>query len=370
MTTNVMHLKDVSAKINPKLDTVLVTGGAGFIGSNFIRLLLNCEKYNVVNLDALYYAGNKETLVDILNHENHIFIQGDISDRDLISNLFEHYKFSAIFNFAAESHVDRSIQNADPFIQSNIIGTYELLQVSNKYFASLSDEHKSKFRFLQISTDEVYGDLDETGYFSETSNYNPSSPYSASKAAADHLVHAYHRTYGLPTLITNCSNNYGPYQYPEKLIPVVISNAISGNKIPIYGDGENIRDWLFVEDHCDAILTVFNNGKVGEKYCIGGESEKTNIEIANEICSVLDELCPLNSGYKYSGQIQYVEDRAGHDRRYAIDFAKIRDDLGWNPKQNFNSGMKKTINWYLNNQDWCKAVTNYNNTITALKDSA
>ena len=370
MTTNVKHLQDVSAYVDPSLDTVLVTGGAGFIGSNFVRLLLNCEKFNIVNLDALYYAGNYETLDDFINHPNHIFIQGDIADRNLINKLFEHYKFSAVFNFAAESHVDRSIQNADPFIQSNIIGTYELLEASRKYYSSTLGNSSDKFRFIQVSTDEVYGDLDKSGYFNEFSNYCPSSPYSASKAAADHLVHAYHRTYNLPVLITNCSNNYGPYQFPEKLIPVVITNAINGEKIPIYGDGENIRDWLYVEDHCDAILTVFENGRVGEKYCIGGNSEKTNIDIAQEICTVLDHIHPLKTGNSYAEQIIYVDDRAGHDRRYAIDYSKLRSELSWEPKEIFSTGIYKTIDWYLSNQTWCKSVTNEKNISNELKITA
>ncbi len=370
MALNITHLHDVSSqesKNNVK-QSILVTGGAGFIGSNFVRLLLNCEKFNLINLDSLSYAGNIDSISDVLNHPNHFFVHGDITDRSLLSKIFQQYKPVAVVNFAAESHVDRSIKDAGPFIQSNIVGVYELLEVSRQYY-DMQDEH-SDFRFLQVSTDEVYGDLDAVGYFTEKSNYQPSSPYSASKAAADHLVHAYNRTYGLPTLITNCSNNYGPYQYPEKLIPVVIMNALRGNSIPIYGDGNNVRDWLYVEDHCRAILSVLEKGVVGEKYCIGGDSEKTNIEIAKIVCALLDEICPKASGKKYHDQIVYVEDRAGHDRRYAINFEKINKELNWSPIENFESGITKTIQWYLDHQAWCDVVLNPTNNKSVLKRSA
>jgi dTDP-glucose 4,6-dehydratase len=361
-----MDLQDTYSIDRDSLSAILVTGGAGFIGSNFVRLLLNSRKYKVINLDILSYAGNIESISNILDHPNHTFIQGNICNRELVSKLLAQHQPIALINFAAESHVDRSIDDANPFIQSNIVGVYELLEASRKYLASLPQEKQSKFRFLQISTDEVYGELEETGYFSELSNYQPSSPYSASKAAADHLVHAYHRTYGLPTLITNCSNNYGPYQYPEKLIPVIISNALNGNSIPIYGDGKNIRDWLFVEDHCNGILTALEKGKVGEKYCIGGNSEKTNIEIAMTICTLLDEIHPTSTRRKYSEQIEYVDDRAGHDRRYAINFDKIHKELNWSPKENFNSGIKKTVQWYLDNQIWCSTILNTSSSISSL----
>jgi len=330
--------------------TILVTGGAGFIGSNFVLEWVTQSRDRIINLDLLTYAGNINNLSSIKNNLNHVFIQGNITDEILISDLLKHYKPWAIINFAAESHVDRSISNPSAFIQTNIIGTYNLLESTRKYFDNLTNEERKTFRLLHVSTDEVYGSLKNGDpAFTEESNYEPNSPYSASKASSDHLVRAWFHTYGLPTIITNCSNNYGPYQFPEKLIPLIITNALNGNDLPIYGDGQNIRDWLFVTDHCSAIINVLEKGIPGECYNIGGNNEKTNIEVVNIICSLLDELAPKhqNGLSSYSKLINFVKDRQGHDRRYAINSSKIQRELGWQPKETFETGIAKTVKWYL-----------------------
>ncbi len=330
--------------------TILVTGGAGFIGSNFVLEWVTQSRDRIINLDLLTYAGNINNLSPIKNNLNHVFIQGNISDEILISDLLKHYKPWAIINFAAESHVDRSISNPSTFIQTNIIGTYNLLESTRKYFDNLTTEERKTFRFLHVSTDEVYGSLKNSDpAFTEESNYEPNSPYSASKASSDHLVRAWFHTYGLPTIITNCSNNYGPYQFPEKLIPLIITNALNGKNLPIYGDGQNIRDWLFVIDHCSAIMNVLEKGTPGECYNIGGNNEKTNIEVVNIICSLLDDLAPQHPNVlsSYSKLINFVKDRQGHDRRYAINSSKIQRELGWQPKETFETGITKTVKWYL-----------------------
>ncbi|MFK7967656.1 MAG: dTDP-glucose 4,6-dehydratase [Rickettsiaceae bacterium] len=337
--------------------TILVTGGAGFIGSNFVLDWLKKSKDRIVNLDLLTYAGNINNLVSIKNNSNHIFVKGDIADTTLVTNLFEQYRPWAIVNFAAESHVDRSILNSNNFIHTNIIGTYNLLEVARLYFDNLTSDEQKTFRFLHISTDEVYGSLEKNDpAFTEESNYEPNSPYSASKASSDHLVRAWFHTYALPTIITNCSNNYGPYQFPEKLIPLIITNALNGKNLPIYGDGQNIRDWLFVSDHCTAIMEVLTKGTAGEFYNIGGNNEKTNLEVVNIICSLLDELAPRpQNGLKsYSALINFVKDRQGHDRRYAINSNKIHKQLNWQPKESFETGIAKTVKWYLDNQEWIR----------------
>jgi dTDP-glucose 4,6-dehydratase len=330
--------------------TIFVTGGAGFIGSNFVLEWITKSSDRIVNLDLLTYAGNINNLFSIKNNLNHVFIQGNIADKILISDLLKHYKPWAIINFAAESHVDRSISNPSTFIHTNIIGTYNLLESTRKYFDNLTTEERKTFRFLHVSTDEVYGSLKNSDpAFTEESNYEPNSPYSASKASSDHLVRAWFHTYGLPTIITNCSNNYGPYQFPEKLIPLIITNALNGKNLPIYGDGQNIRDWLFVIDHCSAIMNVLEKGTPGECYNIGGNNEKTNIEVVNIICSLLDNLAPQhqNGLSSYSKLINFVKDRQGHDRRYAINSTKIQRNLGWQPKETFETGIAKTVKWYL-----------------------
>lgn len=337
--------------------TIFVTGGAGFIGSNFVLEWITKSSDRIVNLDLLTYAGNINNLSSIKNNLNHVFIQGNIADEILISDLLKHYKPWAIINFAAESHVDRSISNPSTFIHTNIIGTYNLLESTRKYFDNLTTEERKTFRFLHVSTDEVYGSLKNSDpAFTEESNYEPNSPYSASKASSDHLVRAWFHTYGLPTIITNCSNNYGPYQFPEKLIPLIITNALNGKNLPIYGDGQNIRDWLFVIDHCSAIMNVLEKGTPGECYNIGGNNEKTNIEVVNIICSLLDNLAPQhqNALSSYSKLINFVKDRQGHDRRYAINSTKIQRELGWQPKETFETGIAKTVKWYLDNTEWIK----------------
>ncbi|HEV7674621.1 MAG TPA: dTDP-glucose 4,6-dehydratase [Candidatus Angelobacter sp.] len=334
---------------------ILVTGGAGFIGSNFILHWLGSEASSVINLDKLTYAGNLSNLRSVSAHERHSFVQGDINDRDLVSGLLESYQPDAVVHFAAESHVDRSIHGAEEFIQTNVVGTFNLLQEVRHYWSGLEREKKRNFRFLHISTDEVYGSLSkEAPAFCETTAYAPNSPYSASKASADHLVRAFHHTYDLPTLTTNCSNNYGPYQFPEKLIPLMIHNAISGLRLPVYGDGQNVRDWIYVADHCEAVRTVLNHGKVGHTYNIGGESEQTNLDVVKGICAVLADLRP---GADYEALIEFVKDRPGHDKRYAIDIRKIRQELGWCPTESFSSGLSKTVRWYLGNPDWVSEVT-------------
>ena len=336
---------------------ILVTGGAGFIGSNFILEWLVQSEEAVINLDKLTYAGNLQNLAALMDDTRHIFVQGDIGDSEQVSKLIAQYQPRAIINFAAESHVDRSILGPEAFIQTNIVGTFRLLEAVFAYWKALEEPSKSSFRFLHVSTDEVYGSLgpDEAA-FTETHRYLPSSPYSATKASSDHLVNAYHKTYGLPVLITNCSNNYGPYQFPEKLIPLMIANALAGRPLPIYGDGGQIRDWLYVADHCSALRRVLEAGKPGETYNIGGWNEKTNIEIVQTICGLLKELTEPSSGTDYLSLISYVKDRPGHDRRYAIDAGKIEQELGWTPRETFETGIRKTLQWYLDNQDWVTSV--------------
>lgn len=336
---------------------VLVTGGAGFIGCNFIHLLVESGAYQVLNLDKLTYAGNLDSLKSIENNPGYTFVKGDICDGKLVDKVLKEFCPDWVVHFAAESHVDRSIDGPADFINTNIFGTFTLLEAVRKYWTNLSGAKKDGFRFHHISTDEVYGTLGETGYFTESTPYAPNSPYSASKASSDHLVRAYHHTYGLPTLTTNCSNNYGPYQFPEKLIPLMILNALEGKNLPIYGTGENVRDWLYVLDHCRAILTVLKNGRPGETYNIGGHNEKTNISIVHTICDILDERKPRTDNRSYREQITFVKDRPGHDLRYAIDASKIKNELGWVPEETFETGIVKTVEWYLNNLDWCKRVT-------------
>ena len=335
---------------------VLVTGGAGFIGGNFIHHLLAHTDAEVANLDLLTYAGHRETLADLERDPRYRFVHGDIADPATVQALIADFRPSAIVNFAAESHVDRSIDGPGAFIQTNIVGTYTLLDRALAWWRGLDDEAKSGFRFLHVSTDEVYGSLGETGAFTEETPYAPSSPYSASKAASDHLVQAWHHTYGLPTLTTNCSNNYGPYQYPEKLIPLMILNALAGKPLPIYGTGGNVRDWLFVEDHCRAIWHVLQHGSPGSMYNVGGNSERSNLEVVDTLCTLLDELVP-DSPHRPHAQLEtFVADRPGHDWRYAIDATKLRRELGWQPQETFESGMRRTVQWYLDNQAWCEAV--------------
>jgi dTDP-glucose 4,6-dehydratase len=336
---------------------ILVTGGAGFIGSNFVLDWLCRSGDPVINLDKLTYAGNLENLASLQGNTRHTFIRGDIGDANLISSLLNEHKPRAVINFAAESHVDRSIHGPDEFIQTNIVGTFHLLESVWAYWNGLGDRAKTNFHFLHVSTDEVYGSLEKDALaFKETNRYEPNSPYSASKAASDHLVRAYHHTYGLPVLTTNCSNNYGPYHFPEKLIPLMIVNALAGKPLPVYGDGQQIRDWLYVKDHCSAIRRVLEAGQVGEVYNIGGCNEKPNIEIVHTVCALLDELHPRTDGRSYRGQIAYVADRPGHDRRYAIDASKIEHELGWKPAETFETGIRKTVQWYLDNQSWVSNV--------------
>jgi dTDP-glucose 4,6-dehydratase len=336
---------------------ILVTGGAGFIGANFVLDWLAQSDETVINLDALTYAGNRENLASLSGDGRHIFVQGDIADSILVTSLLARHQPRAIINFAAESHVDRSIHGPEDFIQTNIVGTFRLLEAVRAYWADLQDEAKQNFRFLHVSTDEVYGSLakDEPA-FTETRRYEPNSPYSASKAASDHLVRAYRHTYGLPVLTTNCSNNYGPFHFPEKLIPLMIVNALAGKSLPVYGDGQQIRDWLYVKDHCSAIRRVLEAGKIGEVYNIGGWNEKPNIDIVHTVCDILGELRPLSTALSYRSLITYVTDRPGHDRRYAIDAGKIERELGWKPAETFDTGIRKTVQWYLENQDWVANV--------------
>ena len=336
--------------------SVLVTGCAGFIGSNFVHTWLEGSKEPIVNVDKLTYAGNLSNLESVLGDACHIFVQGDIGDRALLDKLLALHQPRAIINFAAESHVDRSIHSPIEFLQTNVMGTFHLLEAARDYWTQQG--RPESFRFLHISTDEVFGSLapNEPG-FAETHVYEPNSPYSASKASADHLVRAWHHTYDLPVLTTNCSNNYGPYHFPEKLIPLVIHNALSGKPLPIYGDGQQIRDWLYVKDHCLAIACVLDKGVVGETYNVGGNNEKTNLEVVQTICATLDQLRPLKNGKSYSDQITFVKDRPGHDRRYAIDASKIKRDLGWEPQESFESGILKTITWYLDHPEWVASIT-------------
>lgn len=338
-------------------DTIVVTGGAGFIGSNFVRSWIESTGGQVIDLDKLTYAGNLATLRDLQDEPRHEFVHGDILDRALVRQLLAEHEPRALVNFAAESHVDRSIDSPGAFIQTNIVGVYHLLEEARGYFAGLSVAEKSGFRFLHVSTDEVYGSLGpEDERFAESSPYEPNSPYAASKASADHLVRAYHRTYGLPTLTTNCSNNYGPFQFPEKLIPLIILNALAGRALPVYGDGQNVRDWLYVEDHCAAIRRVIDDGCVGDAYNIGGDCERSNIDLVKTLCRLLDEMVPDSPHVPHEGLISFVQDRPGHDRRYAIEPGKLRQALGWRPLESLDSGLRKTVRWYLDNQDWCDAV--------------
>jgi dTDP-glucose 4,6-dehydratase len=337
---------------------ILVTGGAGFIGGNFVLDWLATSDEPVVNLDKLTYAGNLDTLSGIEGDARHIFVRGDIGDRELLRSLLSQHRPRAVLNFAAESHVDRSISGPGEFIQTNVVGTFNLLESVREYWNGLDERARGEFRFLHVSTDEVYGTLAaDDAAFRETDTYEPNSPYSASKAASDHLVRAWHHTYGLPVLTTNCSNNYGPYHFPEKLIPLCILNALNGKPLPIYGDGRQVRDWLFVKDHCAALRQVLKQGTSGETYNVGGWNEKANIDVVHTICAILDELKPRADGQSYATQITFVTDRPGHDRRYAIDATKIERELGWKPAETFESGIRRTVAWYLEHTDWVANVT-------------
>jgi dTDP-glucose 4,6-dehydratase len=337
---------------------ILVTGGAGFIGSNFIQDWFAAGDEPVVNLDKLTYAGNPQNLTDLPKGAAHMFVHGDIADRELVPELLRNHAIRAVVNFAAESHVDRSIHGPEDFIQTNIVGTFRLLECVRAYWGGLEPAAKSAFRFLHVSTDEVYGSLSPSDPpFSETNRHEPNSPYSASKAASDHLVRAYHHTYGLPVLTTNCSNNYGPYHFPEKLIPLCIHNALAGKPLPIYGDGQQVRDWLYVRDHTSAIRRVLQAGRVGEVYNVGGWNEMANLDVVKTLCAVLDKESPRKDGQSYATQITFVKDRPGHDRRYAIDARKLERELGWKPAETFESGIRKTVRWYLDHADWVKQVT-------------
>lgn len=339
---------------------ILVTGGAGFIGSNLIRMLIHETEHSILNIDALTYAGNEQSLDDLADHPSYNFEQVDICNASVLSKVFVDFQPDWVMHLAAESHVDRSIDGPSAFIQTNIIGTFNMLQSARAHFEQLKGNAKSNFRFLHVSTDEVYGSLGDEGLFSEITPYDPHSPYSASKAASDHLARAWADTYGLPVLVTNCSNNYGPYQFPEKLIPVVIIKALNGESIPVYGKGENIRDWLYVGDHADALYTVVSRGKVGETYNIGGYNERTNLDLVHLLCELLDELQPRSDSKSYAEQITFVTDRPGHDLRYAIDATKIKSELGWIPKQDHTSGFRKTVQWYLDNCEWTENILSGN----------
>ena len=336
---------------------ILVTGGAGFIGSAVIRYLINETNNNVLNVDKLTYAGNLESLASVNDNPRYQFLHADICDKVAMTKAFDDFEPDIVMHLAAESHVDRSIDGPMDFIQTNIIGTYNLLEVARNYWQNLTEDKKSRFKFHHISTDEVYGDLEGTDdLFTEETSYSPSSPYSASKASSDHLVRAWYRTYGLPVVVTNCSNNYGPYHFPEKLIPLVILNALDGKPLPVYGDGKQIRDWLYVEDHARALYLVATTAKVGETYNIGGHNEKQNIDVVKTICTILDNIKPRTDGQSYAQQITFVKDRPGHDLRYAIDASKIQQELNWQPQETFESGIRKTVEWYLNNLEWCQHV--------------
>jgi dTDP-glucose 4,6-dehydratase len=338
------------------VSTILVTGGAGFIGSALVRMLMRKTAHTVVNVDKLTYAGNLESLAEIEGQPRHVFEQADICDASRISEILDRHRPSAILNLAAESHVDRSIDGPGDFIQTNVVGTFTLLQEARRYWRSLSGEDHAAFRLLHVSTDEVFGSLGATGAFTETTPYAPNSPYSASKAGSDHLVRAWHHTYGLPTLLTNCSNNYGPYQFPEKLIPLMIQSALAGKRLPVYGRGENVRDWLFVDDHARAILRVLEAGRPGETYAIGGRSERRNIDVVRQICGLLDELAPDARVPRHEALIEFVTDRPGHDLRYAIDSSRVERELGWERQETFETGLRRTVEWYLANQQWCEHV--------------
>ena len=338
---------------------IIVTGGAGFIGSNFILQWLDHEPAAVVNYDRLTYAGNPENLEPASGNPNYHFVLGDICDRDAVTRLFAEHAPRAVVHFAAESHVDRSIHGPEEFVRTNVMGTFSLLEAAREYWSGLPNADRERFRFVHVSTDEVYGSLGpQDPAFNETTAYAPNSPYSASKAASDHMVRAYQHTYGLPTLTTNCSNNYGPRQFPEKLIPLMILNARAGKPLPVYGDGQNVRDWLFVEDHCDAIRSVLALGRVGETYNIGGWSEQNNLHVVEQLCAVLDELCPKDPVVPHRELIRFVQDRPGHDQRYAIDSRKIERELGWRPKETFTGGLRKTVQWYLDHEEWTKNIAN------------
>ena len=339
------------------MKTLLVTGGAGFIGGNFVHFIMADTDARVVNLDKLTYAGNLDTLTTLQGNSRHIFVQGDIGDHDLVSRLLRDYEVDAVVNFAAESHVDRSIDGPAAFVETNVTGTFNLLDCAKHYWSGLGNLGKAAFRFLHVSTDEVYGSLGPTGKFTETTPYAPNSPYSASKAASDHLVRAWFHTYGMPVLTTNCSNNYGPYQFPEKLIPLVTLKAMRGDPLPIYGDGSNVRDWLYVEDHCRAIWRVLEAGRPGEVYNVGGDSERTNLQVVDTLCGLLDELLPDSSYHPHANLKVFVADRPGHDQRYAIDATKLKAELDWEPLESFETGMRRTVSWYLESQHWCGRVT-------------
>ncbi len=339
------------------LSTILVTGGAGFIGGCFVRQLINEQTVRVINLDKLTYAGNLDSLSAVLEHPRHTFVQGDITDSTLVSELLRAHRPSAIVHFAAESHVDRSIDGPRAFLETNVVGTFELLIAARRHWESLDGEPRQNFRFLHVSTDEVYGSLGPIGKFTETTPYDPHSPYSASKAASDHFVRAFHHTYGLPTLITNCSNNYGPYQFPEKLIPLMILNALEGKPLPVYGDGQNVRDWLYVEDHCRALWRVLEAGRPGQTYNVGGNSERANLQVVETICDLVDALRPGLPHAPCRSLIAFVKDRPGHDRRYAIDATKIERELGWTPQLAFEAGLERTVRWYLDHPQWIERVT-------------
>lgn len=338
------------------MQTLLVTGGAGFIGSNFVHYIMENTGCHVINLDKLTYAGNLTNLQSLHQQLRHTFVKGSIEDQALLRQLFAQYRPDGVVHLAAESHVDRSIEGPRAFIRTNIVGTFELLECARDYWSNLDLDKKRSFRFLHISTDEVYGSLGADGYFTEATRYAPNSPYSASKAASDHLVRAYFHTYGLPVLITNCSNNYGPYQFPEKLIPLIISTALADQPLPVYGNGSNIRDWLYVQDHCSAILKVLTYGRPGEVYNVGGNNEQTNLQVVQAICGLLNRLKPCRHRADYGELITFVKDRPGHDQRYAIDAAKLQTELGWVPQESFATGLTKTVEWYLANQDWCEAI--------------
>lgn len=344
---------------------LLITGGCGFIGSNFVRLMCDLSDGEgtplpgtIVNLDKLTYAGNPANLKAIEDRANYVFVQSDIAATEALEELLSTHSIDAVIHFAAESHVDRSIDSPEPFITTNVVGTLRLLDAANRYWRGLAGERKERFRFLHVSTDEVYGSLSaDAPAFTETNPYEPNSPYAASKAGSDHLVRAYHHTYGLPTVVTNCSNNYGPFQFPEKLIPLIILNCLEGRPLPIYGDGSNVRDWLYVEDHCTGIWDVLTRGRLGECYNIGGLNEMKNIEVVDTICGILDELMPREDGAVYGDLKTFVTDRPGHDRRYAMDCTKIGAELGWKPKENFQTGIRKTVSWYLNHREWCDDIS-------------
>lgn len=338
--------------------SLLVTGGAGFIGSNFIRLMLEeGHAARVVNIDLLTYAGNRESLADLESRDDYHFVQGDIGDETLVEHLLGEHGINGVVHFAAESHVDRSIDSPEPFFQTNIIGTLRLLNAVRRHWKNLDGGAAARFRFLHVSTDEVYGSLEpDEAAFHESRKYEPNSPYAASKAGSDHIVRSFHHTFGLPVVTTNCSNNYGPYQFPEKLIPLMILNALEGKSLPIYGDGQNVRDWLYVEDHCRGIASVLSAGRVGETYNIGGRTEKTNLEVVDILCGILDRIRPRADGKSYLEQKTFVQDRPGHDRRYAVDCDRICNELGWQPRESFETGLEKTVQWYLDHPDWCESI--------------